>query len=70
MKSEHIKEFIVLAEELNYTKAAKKLYISHSSLSKHIAEAERELGVQLFVRTTHAVELTEAGRSVYRSFKS
>jgi DNA-binding transcriptional LysR family regulator len=54
---------IVLAEELHYGRAAQKLHIAVSTLSKQIAQLEEKLGMILFMRTSKAVELTEAGRA-------
>ena len=62
MTTERLQEFAVLASTLNYSNAAQILYITQSTLSRHIAEMEDELGFQLFQRTTRNVELTEAGR--------
>lgn len=61
MKFESMKEFAVLAETRNYLEAAEKLYLSQSTLSKHIKEIEQELGISLFNRSTRKVTLTEAG---------
>jgi DNA-binding transcriptional LysR family regulator len=55
------REFIVLAETKNYWEAADRLYLNQSTLSKHIKAMEKELGSQLFSRTTRKVELTDAG---------
>ncbi len=55
--------FSVLAEELSFTKAAKRLFISQQSLSNHIARLENEFGVVLFNRT-QPITLTEAGESL------
>lgn len=57
-----LKEFIALAEHLNYTAAANKLFISQPTLSKHINSMEEELGTALLERTRHGVKLTEAGQ--------
>ncbi len=54
---------IVLAEELHYGRAAQKLHIAVSTLSKQIALLEEKLGMILFVRNSKTVELTEAGRA-------
>lgn len=54
---------IVLAEELRYGRAAQKLHIAVSTLSKQIALLEEKLGFILFVRNSKTVELTEAGRA-------
>jgi len=57
--------FIAVAENLNFTEAAKKLYITQSALSRNIAELEKELGTKLFVRTTRSVMLTPSGKAFY-----
>lgn len=62
MKLDYLREFLVLGDSLNYSAAAKKLFITQPSLSKHIARLEEELGVRLFVRDTHQVALTDAGK--------
>lgn len=54
---------IVLAEELHYGRAAQRLHIAVSTLSKQIAQLEERLGFLLFVRNSKTVELTEAGRA-------
>lgn len=61
MEINYIKEFVHLAEVGNFMTAADDLFISQSSLSKHIKSIESELGVQLFNRTTRKVKLTAAG---------
>lgn len=60
-----LKEFVVLAEDLNYSSAAERLYISQSSLSKHIKKLEQDLGVLLFERTTRKIALTDIGEKCY-----
>ena len=66
MNTNHLYEFQVLAEVLSYTKAAKRLFISQSILTRHIQELEHELGAELFQRSTHGVALTEVGRMLAR----
>ena len=59
----HLHAAIVLAEELNFTRAAQRLYICQPALTKQIAELEKELGFQLFVRDHKKItDLTEPGR--------
>lgn len=62
MTTERLFEFLVLSQTLSYSKAAKKLFITQSALSRHIIDMEAELGVQLLERSTHGVRLTQAGR--------
>ena len=62
MDTARCREFVVLAQTCNYLQAADQLFISQSSLSKHIKALEKELGVELFTRTTRRVQLTEHGR--------
>jgi DNA-binding transcriptional LysR family regulator len=52
---------IAVAEELNFTRAAAKCHVVQSALSHQVARLEREVGVQLFERTSRSVRLTEAG---------
>lgn len=59
----NLEYFLVAAEELNFTRAAKRLYISQQSLSNHIANIEKELDVILFHRTT-PLTLTYAGQAL------
>ncbi|NTV90771.1 MAG: LysR family transcriptional regulator [Clostridiales bacterium] len=56
-----INYFLELARHLNFTEAAKSLYVSQPSLSKQIALFEKEIGIQLFFRTKRSVRLTPAG---------
>lgn len=62
MVIEHIAEFIVLAQTENFLEASMNLYISQSTLSKHIKALEKSLGCTLFDRTTRQVKLNENGR--------
>ncbi len=66
MTTERLYEFTILANTLSFSKAATKLYITQSVLSRHIIEMEKELGVSLFTRNTHGVALTDAGRVLLR----
>lgn len=59
----NLEYFLVAAEELNFTKAARRLYISQQSLSNHISNMEKEFDVILFNRTT-PLTLTYAGQAL------
>lgn len=61
MELNYLKEFVHLAEVGNFLTASEDLFISQSSLSKHIKAIETELNTTLFLRTTRKVTLTEAG---------
>jgi DNA-binding transcriptional LysR family regulator len=58
----HLEHFVAVAEERNFTRAARRLHLVQSALSVSIRSLERELHAQLFERTTREVRLTDAGR--------
>jgi DNA-binding transcriptional LysR family regulator len=60
----HLEHFVAVAEERHFTRAAERLMVSQSGLSASVRALERELGAQLFVRTTRSVELTGPGRAL------
>jgi DNA-binding transcriptional LysR family regulator len=59
-----LKQLLVLAEELNFHRAAERLHMSQPALSRPIRNLELEVGATLVERTTRAVELTDAGREL------
>lgn len=65
MNIEHLKYFVLVADSLNITHTAKKLYISQQALSNHISNLEKKLGVKLFERVP-ALKLTYAGEVLYK----
>ena len=61
MELRHLEHFVAVAEERNFTRAARRLHLVQSALSVSIRSLERDLHVQLFERTTREVKLTNAG---------
>lgn len=61
MDTRQLRSFIAVAEQLNFTKAAESLHLAQPSLSRQIAELEKELGAMLFTRNNRTVTITPAG---------
>jgi DNA-binding transcriptional LysR family regulator len=60
----NLEHFIAVAEEHSFTRAAARVHLVQSALSVSIRSLERELGARLFDRTTHQVQLTDAGQAL------
>lgn len=58
--------FLAIAREENFTRAARQLHVTQPTLSRQIAQLEKELGVELFVRGKHNIILTEDGMILKR----
>ena len=62
-KLKYMESVIALSEELNFTRAARKIRISQPTLTRNVAEAERLLGFHLFDRDHSNVHINDAGRA-------
>ena len=60
----HLRAFVAVAEELNFGRAADRLHLSQSALSRQVRALEQLLGCDLLNRSTHRVELTIAGEAL------
>jgi DNA-binding transcriptional LysR family regulator len=63
MELRHLRYFVAVAENLNFTRAAAKLHLAQPSLTRQIHNLEEEIGVRLLNRTKSQVALTEEGRA-------
>jgi DNA-binding transcriptional LysR family regulator len=61
----HLRAFVAVAEELNFTRAAERLHLAQQALSTQIRQLEERVGTVLVERTTRKVELTPAGKAFY-----
>lgn len=69
MTTDQLRYFYEVAKCLNFSQAARELYISQPNLTKYIANLEKELGFKLFDRSTHHCQLTEDSQQFLRSTK-
>lgn len=69
MRIQYMRELIAIKEQGNYSRAAKKLYVTQPALSRHIADMEKELGIKILNRSKHKVEFTDMGMKVYLRFQ-
>ena len=65
MRISYIREFLAVADSCSFSSTSKRLFITQSVLSRHIAALENELGAKLFVRNSHNLQLTKEGELFY-----
>jgi DNA-binding transcriptional LysR family regulator len=64
MELHHLRDFVAVAEELSFTRAADKMHVAQPSLTRKIMNLEEEIGVRLFDRGKGHLQLTDAGRAL------
>src|SRR6478609_10092975 len=64
MELRHLECFVAVAEELNFTRASRRLHVVQSAVSASIRALERELGARLLERSSQRVALTDAGAAL------
>lgn len=69
MYNPQLKTFLTVADSGSFTKAAEALFITPTAVMKQINLLEERLGITLFVRTNHGLQLTEAGKSCLQDAK-
>ena len=70
MELRHLRYFVMVAEELSFSRAAERLHMTQPPLSKQIIELEQELGAQLFDRGGRNITLTPSGKAFFRRARS
>ena len=66
MKLRQLEYFCAVAEEKSISAAARELHVAQPPISRQISQLEEELGVQLFLRGSKGMSLTDAGQSLYQ----
>lgn len=64
LELKHLRYFVAVAEDLSFSVAARRFYVSQQALSRVIQQLEQKVGVKLFERTTRSVRLTPAGEAM------
>jgi len=70
MKLQYLKEYVILVENLNFTKTANQLFITQPALSRHIVIIEEVIGAKLLIRDKQKVSVTPSGQIIYELSKN
>jgi len=70
MELRHLRDFVAVAQDLHFSRAATRLHVAQPALTRQIKNLEEEIGVQLFNRSNRRVTLTREGRAFFESAKS
>jgi DNA-binding transcriptional LysR family regulator len=60
----HLRYFVAVSEELNFRRAAERMYVAQGALSEQVRKFEDELGVRVLDRTSRGASLTDAGSAL------
>lgn len=66
MDIRQLQYFVAVAEHLSFTKAAKHLFVAQSAVSQQIADLEKKIGAQLFIRNKRSVKLSKSGDVLFK----
>ncbi|RBL81590.1 LysR family transcriptional regulator, partial [Streptomyces cavourensis] len=69
MATQKLRNFVVVAEELNLSRAAPRLFVTQQALSKQLRDLEEAVGVRLLDRSTRRMALTPAGEAFLASVR-
>ena len=69
MNLQQMKYVVMIAEQGSFSKASQVLYITQPTLSNEVKKLEKELGITIFSRNKHSVQVTDAGRGISGMFE-
>ena len=69
MNLQQMKYVVMIAEQGSFSRSSQVLYITQSTLSNEVKKLEKELGITIFSRNKHGVQVTDAGRGIFGMFE-